>query len=1018
MKIKLLLVLVFISLLSAQLHAQVLVSGTIRDESGSELPGAAIYVKGTNQGTVTDLNGNFKLEVPKDAVLTITFLGFESQEVVLGGRTRIDINLKEESSLLDEIVVVGYGAVKKRDLTGSVASVTNEDFNIGSISSTEQLLQGRAAGVQVSTQSSEPGGNFIIRIRGNNSIQNSNQPIFVVDGFPVDNLSNSIDPSNIESIEILKDASATAIYGTRGANGVVIITTKSASKGKLTLSYNAEFGLQKVSNLDTYQFMSTREFTENENLLARVDGSLEPYSDERIDNLIESFGSGTNWLEESFRDGVTSNHQVSVTSGTDATNVYLAVGHFRNNGVIPNTKFSRTNARINLQQKLLNDKLNAGLNMAITSTETNFLGFNANNLQSNVMRNIFNQALPYVPANIDELSLEEREPLFGTVRPVSPLETIYMADNQSKSLYLLNTGFLEYEVIENLKVKVLGGARLTNSKQYGYLSQESNNVSGTLAPGEASLSNSQVQDLLFEGTVNYIKKFGKHSINALGGYTNQQVTWEGFSAGASDFSSNAIGWNALGGGQAVQPQSSFAEQRLISFLGRAMYNYDDRYLLTLTVRRDGSSKFGVNNKWANFPAVAVAWNLHNEQFMPAQNVISSAKIRASYGITGSERFRVGLAQTQFVANAQLSGVTLDGNNLSVGTIPTVLGNDNLRWEETKQLDIGFDISLLQNRVNFTFDYYKKNTTGLIANKALPPSLGFGSIISNLGEIENTGFEFLISTQNISDPDFSWSTDLNLSINNNKIVDVDLVPGTEYLEMNEAQLKPIGILPFTTITIIQEGLPTNSFFGYKTRGVLGEGEVDAIQPDAVPGDPLYVDVNEDGVISSDDRTVLGQGFPKYILGLTNTFKYKSVSLSLFLTGVFDVDLLNVNRDIGYRSNRLISAQNRWTPETADGTLPFRNHTGEFWMNDQIVESGDYIRLKNVVVSYDFPKEKLGFALQVYASGTNLVTWTNYSGFDPEVSSRSGSGSNLNIVSGVDMYSYPMQRTFTAGIKVDF
>lgn len=999
--------------------AQVLdisVSGRVTDSKGEGLPGVSVVVKDASSGTITDVDGNYRLQVPDNAALIFSYVGFITREVKVNYRSVIDVALEENLQELDEVVVIGYGTQQKKDLTGAVSSLSEEDFNVGSISSVEQLVQGRTTGIQISTQSAEPGGNFVIRVRGNNSIQNDNQPIYVVDGFPMDNLDNSINPSNIKSIEVLKDASAAAIYGTRGANGVIIITTKQGKSGAVNIDYNAEYGQQVVSNLDTYEFLGTRAFTENDNLIQRVNGAMEMYSPSRIDSLEQYFGS-TNWLQEAFRDGATVNHQLGISSGKENSRVYFSAGYFNQQGVVPSTEFSRYNTRINLNQRMFDDKLTFGLNTGITYTNTNFLGFNASNLQTNILRNIFADARPFVPNRLDNLTETEIQLLGGT-RPISPLQTIEASDNEAKSTYILSTGFVELEVLEGLKVKALGGSRMFNGKEYGYLSQESHIVAGTLQPGEAALTNNQSYDLLFEGTINYQKRLGKHGLNLLAGYTNQKVIYESFRAGARDFTTNTLGWNALQAGAIpTTPSSGTSERKLISYLSRAIYDYDDRYLLTLTFRRDGSSKFGANNKWANFPAAAIGWKVHNEAFMSGQSLLSNLKLRASYGITGSERFRVGLAQTQFQANAP---VTLDGDNQSIGTVPSVLGNGNLQWEETTQMDLGTDIGLFKDRIVLEFDYYVKNTDKLIVTKSLPPSLGFGSIITNVGRIQNSGVEILLSSNNVTSKNFSWVTDINVSFNSNEIKEVLLPDGSEFLE--GAELKPIGQLDRAPYTIIQKGIPVNSFYGYKVRGVLQEGETDVLQPSAVPGDALYHDIDGDSAITSADRTILGHGFPKYLAGLTNTITYKSFRLSFFFNGVFDADVLNINREIGYRTNRLESALERWTPETPEGTRPFRNHSGQFWVNDELVEDASFIRLKNISLSYDLPVDKMGLKfvqnLRLYASASNLYTWTNYSGFDPEVSARVNSTTNLNIGSGVDLYSYPLQKSYAVGVKVKF
>jgi len=991
-----------------------IIKGTVTDTDNVPLPGATVFIKGTTKGVSTDLSGEFSINTNKGDTLVFTYIGCETKEVVINNQQKLKIQLKEIASQLAETVVVGYGSVRKKDLTGSVSVLSQKNFNPGPVQGVENLIQGRAPGVQVSTVSAEPGGEMAIRIRGNNSINSNNGPLYVIDGFPVESLDNNLNPQDIQSISILKDASAAAIYGTRGANGVVIITTKRGREGKTTISYSGNYSWN-WAQIGDYDFTKGLDYAKMTNELDEILYHRQPsYSPEAL-TRIDELGLNTDWLQEAFQTGKILENQLSASGGSKNTKIYFSLGSYNWDGVVKNTSFDRYTIRLNADQSFLDNRIKLSINNSFATTETDFLGFKGNSLQDNILREIF-RANPLVPTDDKwgEISDEDRVLIFGNAKATNPLQTLYIADNHSTNYFYLSNAFLEFIILKDFHFKTRGGIRITNSKIRRFLPSSSTLVAASLEPGAATLSNGLYKYYTFENMLTYNKTFNKHTINALLGATHEWSDNEYFSAGAKDFTTDALGYYSLqSGATPLTPVSYVYSSELISYLARINYSYDNRYLVTLTYRRDGSSKFGAGNKWGNFPAAALAWKIHNENFFNS-NVISTLKLRASYGILGNDRFRVGLAQSVFSASAP---VTTDAYTLSMGTIPARVGNSNLRWEETKKLDIGFEIGLFSNDLLMQIDLYKNITSNLLLNKEMPPSMGINSILTNAGEVENRGAEISINYNHRFSSKFSWNSSLTFAYNENKINKLLLPAGSDYMPGPEARIDGSVAGSFT---ILKEGLPINSIYGYRFLRVLKEGETYAPQPDAKPGDPLFKDLNGDGKIDVNDKDVLGNGYPKYTLGFSNSFRYSNFTLAFFFSGMFDVDKLNGNNIIGYQYNTLEIAKKRWTPNHPDGTMPLELWHGDTWVNDLFVEDASFLRLKNVSLSYNFNKgliKRIGLSnIELSLTGQNLFTWDNYSGFDPEVNSKRDNGTNLNTASGLDAYSYPYQRSVIIGLKI--
>ncbi len=991
------------------------ISGTVTDESGQPLPGVTVVVKRTTQGTVTNADGYYTLpNIPENATLVFSFVGMQTQEVVVGSQTNINIGMAVDAIGIEEVVAIGYGTVRKKDLTGSISTVTEKDFSLGgSIATPEEMIQGRAAGVQISTISAQPGSEPIIRIRGNNSIKGSNQPLFVVDGLPMASLDNLVSVEDIKSMEILKDASAAAIYGTRGANGVVIITTKRGIEGKTNINYSFEQSIDQVSNTNAYDFLNAQEYVKVANYMAQLDGAPVPYTDNMI-SIINKYGEGTDWMKEIFKTGKIQRHNLSVNAGTKDTRVFLSANYMDWKGVVPNTNFDKFTAKLNLDQNLINERLKLSLSSIISSTSQDILGFTGSNLQSNIMRNIIKGANPIVPVNIDDWSEEDLDVVFSSGRPNNPIEILEKDNLWKTNLGIISNVSAELKIVEGLTFTSQFGIKAFNSKTRHHLPAVPGLVATDIPQGSAQIENYMDTEKNLENFLRYTNEFnGTHSLTVLAIYSNQSVKSEGFSAAAQDFVSDNLTWNNLGAGATIlTPSSYIAESKLISYTGRIEYGYADRYNFTATIRRDGSSKFGANNKWGNFPSLAAAWKVHNENFFNIDN-ISNLKIRAGWGITGSDRFPIGARQAKFNPGA---ATTLDSDNVRKGVVAANLGNEDLQWEETKSTNIGLELGLFQDRINLEVDIYRNETDKLLWDMSIPTSLGFSSILANVGKTQNQGYEILLSTVNVQSHKFRWTTNFTFARNDNMVKKLILPKGVDFIDG-----PVVGHL--IQISALMEGQPYSTFYGYKFRGILQEGQTDALQPDANPGDALYEDINGDGVIGAPDRTILGHGIPTYTFGLGNRMTYGNFELSFFFQGVADVDIMNLNNIVGYDYNTLTSAlYDRWTPENTSGTLPLYGWGRTFYTNDANLEKGDYISLKNLRLAYNFPTKKMGLSwiknLTIDVSATNLFVLTNYKGFHPEVNSTNSGGKDVTLISGVDSYAYPQSKTYSFGIKVGF
>lgn len=987
------------------------VSGVVKDNSGEPIPGANVVVKGTTNGTVTDIDGKYTIEVPNNATLSVSFIGYSTKEIKVGSQSVVNVVLEEDAIGLNEVVAIGYGYVKKKDLTGAVSSVSADDMVLGgTVSNAAQALQGKTAGVQVSQTSKAPGGSISVRVRGNNSISSTNEPLYVVDGFPSSEGLN-INPNDIESMQILKDASATAIYGARGANGVVLITTKRGKSGENKISYSGYLGAQKIYN--PFDFISAKEYMNLENALYQeIDGQEGTTNGAYTESQLQS-DVDTDWLKECTRLGLVQDHNLQFRGGSEKTKVLTSLGYFKQDGVLENTNFSRISGRVNVDQTI-NKYIKAGATVYAHRENANYQMYSGNIVNSNVLYSVMMYDPTVVPYNSDGS--------YGRVpggRGDNPLANLLERQNDLVNDKFNGTAFVEINPLDGLTAKATAGVELIHNFQGAYL--PASTYQGSIDNGIATTYDYSGTRQVFEGIVNYMKTFNrKHDFGAMLGYSYEKFTGEYRKMEARDFSTDQFTYNNMGAAaQKTSIGSNRTENILISFFGRVNYTYDNKYLATLTLRRDGSSRFGTNEHWGTFPSGSLAWRASEEEFIKNLNLFSNLKVRAGFGITGNER----IGDYASFALMENTNLTFDGSSNIAGThiSPTSAENKNLKWETTEQYNIGLDMGFLNNRLTVTVDGYFKKTKDLLMKVKMPLYTGFSSGQQNIGAIQNRGFEVDLTSHNLTG-DFVWDTKFNIAMNRNKVLDVG-----DNGDIFITSSKPMGSVSENDYAVIREGEALGSLFGYKYIGVLQEGETYAAQPNSKPGDPKFEDVNKDGKIDSDDRTIIGHANPDFIFGLTNNFAWKGFDLSIFFQGSIGNDLLNMTR-MNLEWKRTTDALKRWTKDSPSNEFPrngfyYSQYGG--YVNDHFVENASFLRLKNVTLGYTIPFKKVVNSCRVYVSAENLFTITGYSGWDPEVDTKAneaakdnGSMQTANAGAGLDFNSYPSMRTFTVGLNITF
>ena len=998
------------------------IKGVVRDETGEPIIGANVIEKGTSNGLITDLDGAFSLEVKPGSTLVISYIGYISQEIpITDNTTTLNIKLVEDSKTLDEVVVVGYGTMKKSDLTGSVSSFRKKDMNQGVNSSLSGLLQGKAAGVQVTQASAEPGGGITIQVLGAGSVNAESGPLYVVDGLPIETSNvvsgsgngmpgmrvarspiSNINPADIESIEILKDASATAIYGARGANGVVLVTTKKGASGKMKVNYSGFVGMQVKK--DMIEVLNAEDYKRILNEIQATPGSN--VSDSEIVGEIQD--GGTDWQNEMLRTAVVQSHSLSFTGGTEKTKFFTSLNYFDQDGIMKNTNYKRYDGRVNLDYK--EDRFNFGTNITASYTHDDIvpIGFSTNEEGSALYAargfdptlRTFNDDGTYQTSSLINLD--------------NPLALLNGKTSQTSTYRTLGTAFLEYTILKGWTVKANLGFDYINSRRDSYVSEITK--SGKAKSGIASILTGTRSNYLTEFTTNYNRDLPHNSsINAMAGFTYQKFSYNSFDGNGSGFPVDEIMTNNMG---MADPSlygmgSSKNNNKLMSYIGRVNYNMFDVLLFTATLRIDGSSRFGKNNRFGYFPSGAVAWKLHQHDFIKNLNVFSNLKARASFGRTGNQDIGNFLSIVTYGTGAKM---VLDGKPV-VSFGPQRIANPDLKWETTEQINVGLDMGFFDNRLSVSLDYFQKNTFDMLFNKPIPASTGYTSIMQNVGNIRNRGFELTLDSRNFVGA-FTWNTSLNLSTLKNKVTDLSGL--AEIIHGDAGQST-------SDFAIIREGEALNSFFGYQTAGIWqSEEEIQAadLKYAVKPGDVHYVDQNGDGVINSEDRVVLGKSIPSFTFGLTNELSYKNFTLNFFIDGATGFKILNnaiveTLYPVSHRRNRLAEPYlNRWTEDNPSNKWPsfvnLAGRQGGKGVCDLSVEDGSYIRLQTVQLSYNVPlkSNKIFSKLGFYILGQNLLTLTGYSGQDPTLNS------NGNSTLKVDFNAYPSYRTFSFGVEIGF
>ena len=980
------------------------IRGEVKDENGEGLPGVTVRIKeAVGIGTTTDIQGNYRLQVPeeyKNGTLVFSFVGYLAEEVAIGNHTEINVELIPDFRTLEEVVVVGYGTQSKKDLTGSVATIKAEEISKLPVPSISDAMQGRAPGVQVISKG-EPGADAEFRIRGVGTINNSN-PLLVIDGVPTMNGLNNLNPNDVESIQVLKDASAAAIYGSRGANGVIIVTTKRGKAGKGQLNIDVYRGVQQVIGgidmLNAAQFAALHnEMMENNNQAKNPDFANP-----------EALGSGTDWLGALFRPAPIQSYSVSYSGGNEDANFYVSGNVFDQEGIVIESGYRRYTLQLNSDFQLF-ERLKFGNNLT--------LNHDIKTQGENNIRNTM-AALPTQPILNPDGSYAGPSGLphwEGDI--INPIGKARLIEQSTKGYNVIGSIYGELEITENLRFRSNGGMQVNLWD------------SRTWAPAYDWEPNPQPEAYLFQqynkrftwlwdNTLTYEKLFNNmHKLTAMVGSSAQTSRYDFMNGSIRGFVSEAT--QQLDNGT-IQPPTlggSGNEWSLLSYFGRVNYSYRDKYLATATIRRDGSSRFGEGNKWGTFPSASLAWRISEEGFFSGSDFVQDMKIRAGYGVTGNQE----IGNYPFASQLQTIEYTFNGNIVPAAT-PRVMPNPFVQWESVEQINLGVDASFWNNRLSVTLDAYIKNTNDMLVPMAVPVSTGYSDIYVpeiNAGKIQNKGIELNLYSVNIAEEsEFTWTTDFNISYNRNRVI-----------SLNDTVPMPRGSIGLNyNLARIEAGRSVDEFYGFVTNGIFQTPEEVAAYASQIPGsDPFnstapgdirFMDFNNDGVITDEDRTYIGSPLPDFIFALNNNFAYKGFDLTIFLQGVQGNEIFNANRiwaeGMAIAQNQTTATLNRWTGQGTSNEMPraiFNDPNKNTRPSNRFIEDGSYLRIKNVSLGYTLPSEltqrvKITRA-RIYASAQNLYTFTSYSGIDPEVS-----------YNGIDLNVYPVPRTISMGVNISF
>lgn len=955
---------------------QLSVSGKVTGSSGEALPGVSIVVKGTTVGVNTDIDGNYKINVPSgSATLVFSFIGYLTKEVNVAGLSSLDVRLELDVTALEEVIVVGYGTQKKSDITGTVASLPRERLELAPNLNIAQAIQGSIPGVMIQTTSAGASPTESIEIRGRNSILASNDPLIVVDGIPYGGNLSDINPNDVKSIEILKDASAAAIYGSRGSNGVILISTNEGKEGKPKIAYDGKYSIQSFTNIP--EIMNGKQFYDFK-MLRLPSGMTQSEQD------VYDSGNWVNWLDLGLRSGHSQQHNLTVSGGTPNTKYYISMNYLDVKGLIVNDDFTRLSSRVNIDTKITN-WLTFGTRTQLTSDDMSGVAPD--------MGDLFYRNPLSVPYDVNgNLTIT---PIYDDPLRNNPLETtLFKNIDKAYQVVTNNYAIIDFPFIKGLSYRINTGITFRLGDQGTYRGRDTK--TGLDARGSANTARSINNNTVIENILSYNKEIGEHNIFATALMSYEGNKSSSNTVSASGFPHDFLSWYSTAQAELVTNGYSYNQSALISQMLRLNYSYSSRYLLTLTVRRDGFSGFGTNNKWGLFPSVALGWNINNEQFFPWNDLFNELKLRFSYGLNGNQ------AVGAYESISRLSQENMVSLTTSLpGYKPSKLGSDNLGWESSKAMNLGVDFGIFENRISGTLNLYRTKTTDLLLNRTISAVHGITAITQNIGQTQNDGLEFSVNSKNIVKTNFTWSTTGNISFVKNKIVSL-------YGDLDEQGKEVDDIVNNWFI-----GQPIRVNYGFVFDGVWQTSEAaEAAAWGSQPGFIKIKDVNGDSKLTSDDRQIMGQRDPKMIWGMTNIFTYKNFSLSVFIHGVQGItknnDLMSdLGVTAGVRHNTTV--KNWWTPN---------NPSNDFWMNHVdahrmagveagIYESADFTRLKDVSLSYDLSPnmlKRLGLdKLKVYVTGRNLATITSWRGLDPELNSSE---------------SIPLQKEYVFGLTLGF
>ncbi|TLX76472.1 TonB-dependent receptor [Labilibacter sediminis] len=983
------------------------ISGSIKDETGETLPGVNVLIKGTTNGTISDMNGNYIIsDVPVGSVLKFSFIGMATQEVVVGRELTIDVQMMPAAIGLDEVVAVGYGTQKKRDVTGAVASVSSEDIPKGLNKDVGSTLSGMTAGVNViQSGGADPNALPKIRIRGSNSINLSSEPLYVVDGIPIDpEMNNTIDPSIIERIDILKDASAAAIYGIRGANGVILIKTKDAAETEGLIAYNSKFGIQKL--IRPFEYAPASELAKIENEVAEAEGNDPIYSDEEIANM----GDGYDYIDETFRTAFYQDHNLNFIKGNKKNQVFVSLGYTNQEGILKNTDFERYTFSVKTSSQL-SKNFSIRNNIKTAFIDANYTNYSPGSSSESVMYNIL-QVNPLIPFYNEDGTYGE--PPVG-VAGTNPLPYLYDVEKNNKVYNVLLSTQLNYKLTKKIDVKLTGSYIYNNDLKNRFFPSTTKEgaIDANGLSGMAKKSSARSSKLLGDFLVTYNNKWNKHKLVTLAGVSAEKNRKELFDITAKGFATEDVSFNNLGMASSfTNPASSVISPSTLGYLARAEYSFGLKYNLTASMRYDGASVLPKDNRWGFFPSAGASWWLSEEGFVGNLKDKLGIKIRLGYGLTGNIN---GIAEGASLV--KMDGVytkyTFDGNNLITGLAPGNIANTDLQWEKTKQSNVGLDLILTNTPWSLSFDYYNKQTTNLIFNMPINQYYGHKTIIVSDGVVSNEGFEINLSGKIKLANHLSLEMNGNFSYNDNK---VDVLPNENTMLLTGYNVGiGQGTIDYNRWMV---GQPISTFYGYKADRIIQENDEQTLQPNSEPGDYLFKDLNEDGVIDEQDKTILGHGLPKYRAALNLNLSYKRWYLGAQFTGSFDVDRFNVNRAKN-ESRFWDTALDRWTPINTDTPIAksgsWKTTQYGSFASDYFVEDASYVRLQNLTLGYDLNLNRSEFlkSCNISVTAQNLFTITNYSGFDPESSTG-----NTNTNLGLDQNGSPQSRNYLLTLNLKF